>query len=240
MSDGNNISSGIGVRANIETFIARNLSDPIIISSLPYLQIQNNISDQFIIYLPVHLSIDLINETFSYIIDNQKFEISDNIRIIIKKIKLIPNGDKLTIKLDFKYEENNFIDSIDGVISLEGNIYFDKIENSIKLINLDYDLETQRSLISIASWLLKPILLSKIQKKLVFTLTSELEKLEFKVKKLLDHVKLPQDISSSINVEKIELDSVILKDDYIYLIALCHGSISAALFTSVILNYNTE
>ena len=234
MSDGKNISSGIGIRANIETFIARNITSPITISSLPYLHIQNNISDQFIIYLPIHLSIDLINENFSYIINNQKFDISDNVKIIIKKIKLIPNGEKITIKLDFKSEENTFIDSIDGVISLEGNIYYDNVENSIKLINLDYDLEAQRSLISIASWLLKPILLSKIEKKLVFSLTSELEKLEFKVKRLLDNVRLPQDISSSISVEKIELDSVILKYDYIYLISLCHGSISAALFKSVI------
>ena len=69
---------------------------------------------------------------------------------------------------------------------------------------------------------------------MVFSLTSELEKLEFKVKRLLDNVRLPQDISSSISVEKIELDSVILKYDYIYLISLCHGSISAALFKSVI------
>jgi hypothetical protein len=237
MSDGNNISSGIGVRANIETFISRNMPAPVVISSLPYLQIQTNISDQFIIYLPIHLSIDLMNETFSHVIDNQIFDISDNVKIIIKKIKLIPNGDKLIVKLDFKSAENNYIDSIDGVISLEGNLYYDKTESSLKIINLDYDLETQRTFISIASWLLKPILISKIEKKLVFSLTSEIEKLEFKVKKLIDNIRIPRDISSSINLEKIELDDVILKDDYIYLIALGHGSISASLFSTVISNY---
>jgi hypothetical protein len=231
MNDSEYIYAGIGIKTFIDTFITDD--HPVIadISALPNLEFQSNLSDKFSIYLPIQIEIDVINETFSSVVTNQSFEIAENARITITKISLTANSDKLVVQLDFKSDENCYFNNVEGVIYLIGNVYYDKVSNSIKITNLDYDFNTKKLLVSMANWLLKPILLSKLEKKLVFPLDSHLNSLLKKATDLIDNLKIPKEISASIKIEAITLDNVILRDNFFHLLVLCHGSISAQLFS---------
>lgn len=234
------ICAGLGITAFVDTVIAHDCP-PVAPTKmpLPLLEFQSNLSDQFSIYLPVQLSIQIVNQQFTKVIKNQSFEVAENISITIEEIKLTSNADQLVVQLDFKSNDGSYF-NVSGSIFLIGNVHYDKLSNSIQILNLDYEFNTKRTLASVANWLLKPILLSKIEKQLVFSLDSKQRWAMDEVNKQLENLKIPKDIYASVKIKTIELQKVILQNEFFHLMMECKGNLSAQLFKTVNSNYTHD
>jgi hypothetical protein len=97
------------------------------------------------------------------------------------------------------------------------------------VVELDYDLNTKETLLSTADWLLKPIVLEQVEKRLSFPVEELLEKAKNEANKTINDLKLPGAFDADIEIQSIELDKIALTHNAFHFVLLVDGTISATL-----------
>ncbi|MCL2923235.1 MAG: DUF4403 family protein [Trichodesmium sp. MAG_R04] len=228
LSDGENIQSGIGIKIFVDTCVCKE-SLAINFKPLPNLTIQEQIIDQFLINLPVQVSLDELNNTLQSKVRGSSLSIDENLKLIVNEINLSALGEKILVKVDFKADKSNFFKGAKGVLYLWGKIFYDQGSNNLKIVELDYDIDTKNTLISTADLLLKPVLLQQIEERLSFPLDQQLNRAKDEVNGYIQKIKLPSEIDANIKVKTIEVEKVIVTNNNIYLVLIANGNMSAFL-----------
>ncbi|OZH53603.1 hypothetical protein AFK68_16540, partial [Hydrocoleum sp. CS-953] len=228
LTDGKNIQSGISVKMFVDTCICKEA--PVInLKPLPNLTIQEQIRDKFLINLPVQVSVDELNNTLRSKVRAKSFSIDKNLQVIVNDINLSPLGEKILVKVDFKTDKENLFQRAKGVLYLWGKIFYDKESNNLKVVELDYDVDTKNVLLSIGDWLLKPFLLRQIEESLSFPLDEQLIRGKDEANEYIRKIKLPSEVDANIEVKTIEVEKVVLANNDIFLVLLADGNMSALL-----------
>ncbi|NER08750.1 MAG: DUF4403 family protein, partial [Okeania sp. SIO3C4] len=228
LSDGENVQSGIAIKMFVDTCICKEA--PVInFKPLPNLTIQEQIVDKFLINLPVQVSLDELNNTLQSKFRGKSLSIDENLKLIINQINLSALGEKILVKVDFKADQGNLFQGAKGVLFLWGKIFYDKASNNLKVVELDYDIDTKNTLISTADWLLKPVLLQQIEERLSFPLDQELNRAKDEANEYIQKIKLPSEIDANIEVKTIEVEKVVVTNNDIFLVLLADGNMSALL-----------
>ncbi len=228
LSDGENIQSGIAIKMFVDTCICKEA--PVInFKPLPNLVIQEEIIDKFLINLPVQVSVDELNNTLESKVRGKSFSIDENLKFIVNEINLSALAEKVLVQVYFQTYQGNFIDGAKGVLFLWGKIVYDKDSNNLKVVELDYDVDTKNALLSTADLLLKPVLLQQIQERLSFPLDKQLNRAKDEANKYIQKIKLPSEIDANIEVKTIEVEKVVLANNDIFLVLLADGNVSALL-----------
>ncbi|MDY7008415.1 MAG: DUF4403 family protein [Cyanobacteriota bacterium] len=228
LSDGENVQSGIAIKMFVDTCICKEA--PVInFKPLPNLTIQEQIIDKFLINLPVQVSLDELNNTLQSKFRGKSLSIDGNLKVIVNEINLSALGEKILVKVDFKADQGNLFQGTKGVLFLWGKIFYDKASNNLKVVELDYDVDTKNTLISTADWLLKPVLLQQIEERLSFPLDQELNRAKDEANEYIQKIKLPSEIDANIEVKTIEVEKVIVTNNDIFLVLLADGNMSALL-----------
>ncbi|NEO55545.1 MAG: DUF4403 family protein [Okeania sp. SIO3B5] len=228
LSDGENVQSGIAIEMFVDTCICKEA--PVInFKQLPNLTIQEQIIDKFLINLPVQVSLDELNKTLQSKVRGKSLSVDENLKFIVNEINLSALGEKILVKVDFKADKGNFIQGAKGILYLWGNIFYDQESNNLKVVELDYDVDTKNALLSSADSLLKPILLQQIEERLSFPLDQELIRAKDEANKYIQQIKLPPEIDANIEVKTIEVEKVVVTNNDIYLVLVADGNMSALL-----------
>lgn len=228
LTDGKNVQSGIGIRMLVDTCICKEAL-AINFKPLPNLTIQEQIINKFLINLPVQVSLDELNNTLRSKVRGNSLSIDENLKLIVKEINLSALGEKILVKVDFKADKNSFLQEAEGVLYLWGNIFYDQASNYLKVVELDYDVDTKNALILTADLLLKPILLRKIEERLSFPLDQQLSRAKDEANEYIRKIKLPPEIDANIVVKTIKVQKVVVTNNDIYLVLLADGNMSAIL-----------
>lgn len=228
LSDGENVQSGIGIKMFVDTCVCKE-AFAINFKPLPNLTIQERIIDKFSINLPVQVSLDELNNTLLSKVRGKYLSIDENLKFIVNKIDLSALGEKILVKVDFKTDKGNFLEGAKGTLYLWGKIFYDKESNNLKVVELDYDVDTKNALISRANSLLKPVLLKQIEERLSFPLDQQLNRAKDQANEYIQNLKLPSEIDANIEVKTIEVEKVVVTNNNIYLVLLADGNLSALL-----------
>ncbi len=228
LSDGENVQSGIGIKMFVDTCVCKE-AFAINFKPLPNLTIQEQIIDKFSINLPVQVSLDELNNTLLSKVRGKYLSIDENLKFIVNKIDLSALGEKILVKVDFKTDKGNFLEGAKGTLYLWGKIFYDKESNNLKVVELDYDVDTKNALISRANSLLKPVLLKQIEERLSFPLDQQLNRAKDQANEYIQNLKLPSEIDANIEVKTIEVEKVVVTNNNIYLVLLADGNLSALL-----------
>ncbi|MEB3342871.1 DUF4403 family protein [Okeania sp.] len=228
LSDGKNVQSGIGIKMFVDTCICKEVSS-INFKPLPNLTIQKQIMDKFLINLPVQVSLDELNNTIQSEVRGKSFSIDENLQVIVNDIDLSPLGEKILVKVDFKTDKDSLLQGAKGVLYLWGNIFYDQGSNHLKVVELDYDVDTKNALLSTADSLLKPVLLRQVEERLSFPLNEELIRAKNEANKYIQQIKLPSEIDANIEVKNIEVEKVVIANNDIFMVLLADGNMSAIL-----------
>ena len=228
LSDGENVQSGIGIKIFVDTCICKEAL-AINFKPLPNLTIQEQIIDQFLINLPVQVSLDELNNTLQSKVRGNSLSIDENLKLIVNEINLSTLGEKILVKVDFKADKSNLFQGAKGVLYLWGKIFYDQGSNNLKIVELDYDIDTKNTLISRADLLLKPVLLQQIEERLSFPLDQQLNRAKDEVNGYIQKIKLPSEIDANIKVKTIEVEKVVVTNNNIYLVLIANGNMSALL-----------
>lgn len=223
--DTRQIKIGIGFKVIVDTIIGQYQPNLIDQTLLPDLVSFPNLSNDFFVYMPSHISLKEI----ANLMKNQKIAISSKLAINVKEFEITPNKDKVIIKLSFDSVKKSIV-KINGIIYLTGSFYHDEKTNSIGLTDVDYDLNTKELPLSIANWLLKPILLEEIKNKCKYQLDKEIinktnQFIDEKVKKFT-----PKYIKSSVKIQAIKVNNVLIDKNFIHILVLCNGHIDTKFF----------
>ena len=228
LSDGENVQSGIGIKIFVDTCICKEAL-AINFKPLPNLTIQEQIIDKFLINLPVQVSLDELNNTLQSKVRGNSLSIDENLKLIVNEINLSALGEKILVKVDFKADKSNFFQGAKGVLYLWGKIFYDQGSNNLKIVELDYDLDTKNALISRADLLLKPVLLQQIAERLSFPLDQQLNRAKDEANEYIQKIKLPSEIDANIKVKTIQVEKVVVTNNNIYLVLIANGNMSALL-----------
>ena len=228
LSDGENVQSGIGIKMFVDTCICKEA--PVVnFKPLPNLVIQDQIIDKFLISLPVQVSVDELNNTLQSKVRGKSLSIDENLKFIVNEINLSALGEKILVKVDFKTNKGSLLQGAKGILYLWGNIFYDQDSNNLKVVELDYDVETKNALLSTADSLLKPVLLKQIEERLSFPLDKQLKLAQDEANKYIKKIKLPPEIDANIEVKTIEVEKVVVTNNDIFLVLLADGNMSALL-----------
>ncbi|NET29612.1 DUF4403 family protein [Okeania sp. SIO1I7] len=228
LSDGENVQSGIAIKMFVDTCICKEA--PVVnFKPLPNLIIQDQIIDKFLINLPVQVSVDELNNTLQSEVRGKSLSVDENLKVIVNEINLSPLGEKILVKVDFKTDKGSLLQGAKGILYLWGKIFYDQESNNLKVVELDYDVDTKNALLSTADSLLKPVLLQQIEERLSFPLDKELNRAKDEANKYIQQIKLPPEIDANIEVKKIEVEKVVVTNNDIFLVLLADGNMAAIL-----------
>ncbi|NES90613.1 DUF4403 family protein [Okeania sp. SIO2B9] len=228
LSDGANVQSGIAIKMFVDTCICKEA--PVInFKPLPNLTIQEQIIDKFLINLPVQVSLDEFNNTLQSKVRGKSLSVDENLKLIVNEINLSASGEKILVKVDFKTDKDSLLQGAKGILYLWGKIFYDKESNNLKVVELDYDVDTKNTLLSTADSLLKPVLLEQIEERLSFPLDQELIRAKDEANEYIQKIKLPSEIDANIEVKTIEVEKVIVTNNDIFMVLVADGNMSALL-----------
>ncbi|MGD1714505.1 DUF4403 family protein [Dapis sp. BLCC M172] len=228
LTDGENVQSGIAIKMFVDTCICEEVS-AINLKPLPNLTIQEQIIDKFLISLPVQVSLDELNNTLESKVRRKSLSIDENLKLIVNEINLSALGEKILVKVDFKTDKNNLFEGAKGVLYLWGKIFYETASNNLKVVELDYDVDTKNTLTSTADFLLKPVVLKQIEERLSFPLDKQLKLAQDEANEYIQKINLPSEIDANIEVKTIEVEKVVVTNNDIFLVLLADGNMSALL-----------
>lgn len=228
LTDGVNIRTGLGIEVFLETVVSEK-APTVDLKPLPELVLQADIPGRFSLYLPVRVSFEELNKTLQAKMGERTVRIAGDASITFQEISLATLGQKVMVTIDFQANRVGFADRVRGKLYLLGRIHYDDVSCTVSVVELNYDLNTRETLLSAADWLLKPMLLEAIEKRLAFPVSDQLGRARDEANRIINGFKMPPEFDAQIEIRSLELDKVALTHNAFHFVLLAKGTMSAAL-----------
>jgi hypothetical protein len=145
--------------------------------NLPKLIIDNRLGDDIQIGLTATVPYTHASSLMKQQVANQTYTFDDNkSQVRVKDAAITPSGEQLVLMLDVdgKTKAGLFTKKLIGKVYLRGTPYYDAQTASIRLRDVDYDLDTKDMLLNTASWLAKNKFKDMIQSQVAIPVQSQL------------------------------------------------------------------
>jgi hypothetical protein len=150
----------------------------------------------------------------------------------VKDAAITPSGEQLVLMLDVdgKTKAGLFTKKLVGKIYLRGTPYYDAASASIKLRDVDYDLETKDMLLNTANWLAKNKFKEMIQSQVNIPVQTQLTD----VRNMLQHTlnqsgRMHEAVLLRGAVNDLELENIYLTPTGIKALVNAHGNLTATI-----------
>ncbi|ARS37909.1 hypothetical protein CA264_15925 [Pontibacter actiniarum] len=151
-------------------------------------------------------------------------------QLTVKDAAISPSGEQLVLMLDVdgKTKAGLFTKKIVGKVYLRGTPYYDAETASIKVRDVDYDLDTKDKLLSTASWLAKNKFKDMIQQQVNIPVKGELENAQKMLQATLDKQgRVHESVLLRGNIKSITPDNIYLTADGIKAVVNAIGTLTA-------------
>ena len=188
---------------------------------LPNLKLVNRFDRNFRVTLHTDLFYSDIVKIAAPMLLNKEF-VSDGRTIVIKRLELYGNGDKLVVKVETS-------GALDGVIYLTGKPRFDTATNLFTVEELDFDLQSQSLLLLSADWFLHGTIRSKIQEKLTVDLSARMAQTQELARKAIARVQLVDHVFLQGKIKSMKLSDLLVQKERLSIQVFTDGE-AAVLF----------
>ena len=214
------LRASIGIKTIAETFLNKQ-PEALVPTALPALNIITKPTGEYKINLYVDVpyktidslsKINMINQTFS---EGKK-------KITIKDLSIYGSENKIIVNT-----------TVDG--SLKGNIFFTAIPyyetetQSIRLKEVDFQVDTKNALVKSSNWLLHSTINSLIEKKMSYSIKSYLDEYTKMTQEYLNNYKIANQLFLNGKITKLDVGDVILLPDVIRVMIICEGTATVSL-----------
>jgi hypothetical protein len=214
------INHPVGIRSLIELTLG-NEPRYTVNSQLPPLQLTSRLTDQFNINFSVNVPFTMINEMAEKQLAGYEFKYG-KYRIRIKDIYLYGSGEKLVAAIGTE-------GSIQGTIYLAGEPEFDKSSLSLKVVNLDFDLNTKNALIRSATWIFHSGLIQMMSSKLTYPVGDQLTEARTRMQSYLDNNQTIGLFRLIGNIDEFSIGKIAILPDAVMAYFLFEGKLKASL-----------
>ncbi|MHC2993570.1 hypothetical protein OB13_19045, partial [Pontibacter sp. HJ8] len=199
--------------------------------NLPRLILDNRMRDDIQIGLTATVPYAHASSMLQQQVKNQTYTFDDGkSQVTVKDAAITPGGEQLVLMLDVdgKTKAGLFTKKLTGKIYLRGTPYYDPQTASIKLRDIDYDLDTKDRLLSTASWLAKNKFKEMIQSEVDIPVQRQLTD----VRNLLQHTldqsgRMHESVLLRGAVNELVLETIYLSPTGIQAIVHASGSLTA-------------
>ncbi|MDP4186029.1 MAG: DUF4403 family protein, partial [Bacteroidota bacterium] len=151
----------------------------------------------------------LIERTFS----------SDEKSITIEDLNIFDNNGKIIV-------DATVSGSMKGELRLTGDPYYDPSDSTLKIKNLDFDLQTRNAIAKSANWLMHHKLAEKIQDKLNLTIAKKVEEAKQMICKMLVNKYLGHNVHLTGKLDNLYVNEIFLAKESIKANLLFKGGIN--------------
>lgn len=184
----------------------------------------------FRIEIPITVELDEANRFISAEIEGREDAIGDAATIRWLGVELSGEGDRLAASVDFEAETGYwFLERLAGQMRVEGRPDYDPAARTLKVAEMDYELDTDSLLARVAEWLLHERLREKVQAELVFPLDTVVEDIRETLARELASVPLGQHGTLEATIETLEPQSVRVVGSAVELNLAASGQLSIRL-----------
>jgi hypothetical protein len=143
---GNNVRIGLGINAEAQTFMGQKPENTAL-RPLPRLQIVEKLEEKFEVGLMTEIPFAEMRKIAMAQVGGKTYEFNDGKqKINVLDMELFGNGDNLVIGTTLS-------GSLEGKVYIKGKPYYDAASRSLKMKDLDFDLDTKDKLLKTANWL---------------------------------------------------------------------------------------
>ncbi len=186
---------------------------------LPDLLLSPQMPDDFRIQLLAEMSyqeaVSLANQQFA----GKKFDFPGGRSITITKLDIYPSNNYLIVKADLK-------GSLEGVIYLRGQPFYDTKTRTIYLRELTYDLDTRNVLYRAANWLLQGSFARMLEKQLTFPVGDQIDEAKKALQARLTNNSVTKGVILNGKITQVTPDQVYLTADALLAVVHANGQVN--------------
>lgn len=210
------IKATIGLKANIETFIGDKPALPEVKDPLPMKAVEE-LKDDFNLGIVVITSYEAASEILTREFVTSGYEYIDGKRkISFTKMNLYGQGEKMVVEVGLK-------GSVNGTIYLIGTPVYDEKTKAIKVVNVDFEVNSKNKLMRSSNWLLHGTFSKIIEKNLVFPLGDQLEASKKDAQTYLKNYEVSEGVFLNGEIKTIETGKVYLIESSIVAVVNVNG-----------------
>ena len=165
---GRNVRVGIGMTAVTETFMG-NKPTGAVMASVPSLKIVDKMDEKFEVGMITEISYPQLRKIAADQTVGKTYEFQEGkYKIKVDSLNIYGHGDDIIVT-------TNLSGALNGKVYLKGKPYYDAATTSIKIKDLDYDLDTKNKLAKTADWMAHGKFLKLMEPYFSFSVASQLE-----------------------------------------------------------------
>jgi len=165
---GRNVRVGIGMTAVTETFMGTKPNSAVM-ANVPGLKIVDKMDEKFEVGMITEISYPQLKKIASDQIAGKTYEFQEGkYKIKVDSLNMYGHGDDIIVT-------TNLSGALNGKVYLKGKPYFDAATTSIKIKDLDYDLDTKNKLAKTADWMAHGKFLKLMEPYFSISVASQLE-----------------------------------------------------------------
>lgn len=212
----NKIKISLGVKSLIESYMGE---EPKAIPNkgLPDYNLVKSLDNNFSINLMSDISYKSADTLAKKYLKGKTFT-QDKKSITITDIKIYGSNDKMVIGTSLK-------GSINGTIYFTARPVFDSTDNSIKVEDLDFELETKNALLKTANWLLHNKMKKMISDNMVLPIGDKLEDSKKLINKEIANNQLTKNILLNGSLKDLFIEKIFLTPESIKVAVIFKGSL---------------
>ncbi|MCC5946130.1 MAG: DUF4403 family protein [Bernardetiaceae bacterium] len=218
-TDGRHLEVYVGMHSHLRTIVGEEPQDSII--ALPNLIPKPNLAkDTFELHAVGEVFYATVNQILDKKLKGKKFDIPEtSYKIRIKRLKVSGRGENVVINLTIGGD-------IEAHIKLLGKPQIDTLKKEITITSFDYELETETTLISMASYALRTTIIEEVQTALHFPFEEHIEKIPQLIQDGLSKGNVGEKLNINLRAFLLEPQQVHVSKDALRVYARVRGGAS--------------
>ena len=201
--------------------------------NLPRLIVDNRLADDIQVGLTATIPYAHASKLLHGQVANQTFTFEDGkSQVTVKDAAITPHGEQLVLMLevDGKTKAGLFTKKLVGKVYLRGTPYYDAATVSIKVRDVDYDLDTKDKLLNTAGWLAKNRFTDMIQQQVNIPVQSQLNDAKRLLQATLDKQgRVHESLLLRGNIRDITPENIYLTPEGIKAVVNAKGNLTATI-----------
>jgi hypothetical protein len=215
-SQNNKIKISLGVKSLVESYMG---DEPKTLPNkgLPDYNLVKLLDNNFSINLLSDISYKAADTLAKKYLKGKTFT-QDKKTVTVTDIKVYGSNNKMVIGTSLK-------GSINGTIYFTGKPFFDTLDNSIKIKELDFDLETKNALLKTANWLLHNKMKKMIEQNMILPIADKLEESKSLINKEIANNQLTKNILLNGSLKELDIENIFLTQESIKVAVIFKGNL---------------
>ncbi len=206
VSQNGKIKISMGIRSLVETYMG---DEPKVIPNvdLPDLKMLKTLDNNFVINLMADISYKSADTLAKQFLKGKTFT-QDKKSVTVTDIKVYGNNDRMVIG-------TILTGSLNGTIYFTGKPVYDSATATVKIAELDFELETRNALLKTANWLLHNRFVKMIEPSLIFPLGDKLAESKAIIQKELTNNYITKNVLLNGQLKDLNIENIFLTPESI-------------------------